>query len=235
MGGVSTTFQDANSLFGNQAGLAFLKKFGALVVAGRHFGLPELQTVAAGACLPVSSGSFGISVQSFGFEDFRQQKLGLSYARLFRKNFSAGVQFDYIRLRISEYGSKGVLTFEAGIQAMLGKNLVFGTQVFSPAPVEWVGGESLPVILRTGFSWQPNEKATVVLEAEKDMEFPLRFMGGFEYQIADPLWLRAGFSSNPATFHIGVGIRIHSSIRADVAGGYHQVLGFSPGAAVIYE
>lgn len=235
MGGASVVFQDVNALFGNQAGLAFLKNISALVVAERRFGMTELQTVAAGVCLPTRSGTFGLGIQSFGFEEFRQQKLGLSYSRLFGKNFAASVQFDYFQVRISEFGSKSVLTFEAGIQAMLGKNLILGTHVFSPAPVEWTENENLPAILRLGLSWQPSEKSMIVFEAEKDVDFPVRLKGGFEYQVAQPLWFRAGFGSNPATFHTGISIQINPKIKTDAAGNYHQILGFTPSATVIYE
>ena len=234
MGQVNAISQDVYSLFGNQAGLAFVPEFSAMAAAERRFMLPELQTVAAGAVLPTRSGTFGLSVLSFGFETFRQQKIGLAYARLLGKNFALGAQFDYLQTRIDEYGSKGALTFEAGMQAVISKKVILGTHLVSPVPVEWTEEERLPTIVRMGLAWMPSDKALVALEFEKDIDFPLRFKGGFEYEIAGPVTLRSGFGINPATFHAGIGIRISEKLQADVAGSYHQVLGFSPAAAVRY-
>jgi hypothetical protein len=234
MGQAITTIRDVNSLFGNQAGLAFLKHFSAIATAERRFSMSELQTVASGVAFPTRSGTFGVVVQSFGFEAFRQQKLGFSYARLLSGNFAIGAQFDYLQTRIREYGNKGALTFEVGLQAVVSKNIVVGTHVFSPAPVEWVAGENFPTLLRMGLSWLPNDKSVLVFELEKDTRFPLRVKGGFEYNVTDSLWLRAGFGTQPVTFNAGVGIRIQSKLRTDVAGSYHQVLGFSPAASVVY-
>ncbi len=235
MGGVSTAFQDVNSIFSNQAGLAFLEGFSAIAHAERRFGLAELQTVALGVGLPTRSGTFGLGIQSFGFEAFRQQKVGLSYARLFAKNFSVGAQFNYLAMRVEEYGHRGAITFEAGMQAIVGKRLVVGTHIFSPVPVEWADKEILPTVFKIGLAWQPNDKSSLVFEVEKDLNFDLRLKGGFEYQIARPIWLRVGFGTNPSTFHTGLGIGFHSKAKVDVAGAYHPALGYSPSASIIYE
>lgn len=235
MGNATVALQDANSLFVNQAGLAFLENFTALASAERRFMLSELNQVSAGAALPVGLGAFGLTLSSFGFDAFRQQKLGLAYARRLFENFSFGAQFDYFQTRIPDHGSKGVLTFEAGMQGNLPGGVVLGIHVFNPVQVQFVENEPLPSVFRAGVAWTASEKATFAAELEKDIDFPIRVKAGVDYLAGKSVFLRLGFGTNPATFHFGLGYQLPSKIRVDAASGYHQVLGFSPAAAVSYS
>jgi len=235
VGQATVAFQDVNSLLANQAGLAWVEKLSILAVAERRFSLSELNSVSAGVAVPVGLGTFGIVLNTFGFDEFRQQKIGLAYARRFAENFSFGAQFDYFQTRIPEFGSKGTLTFEAGVQARLNKEILVGAHVFSPAQVELVENENLPTIFRVGFAWQASEKAMLAMELEKDIDFKARVKGGLEYRVAEPFFLRAGFGTNPPTFHFGLGFQLNGNLNIDAASSYHQVLGFSPSAGASWS
>ncbi len=228
IGQASVAFYDVNSLLANQAGLAKVEKLSVVAAAERRFSLAELSSFSAGVVVPAGLGSFGLVVNTFGFDGFSQQKAGLAYARRLGENFRAGVQFDYFGTRIPEYGSRGTLTFEAGVQADLSKEITAGVHIFSPAQVQLFEGENLPTILRMGFYWQASEKAALAAEVEKDIDFKGSVRGGFEYQLAAPVLLRGGFSTNPSTFHLGLGLNLNTKFKIDTASGYHQMLGFSP-------
>ena len=232
MGQASVAYRDVNSLLSNQAGLAWLEDLSVLATAERRFALSELNSVAAGVALPVGLGTFGFVAGSFGFEDFRQQKLGLAYARRLMDNFSVGAQFDYIQTRIPEYGSRGVITFEAGMQGKLSKEITVGIHVFSPAKVEFAEGEYLPAIFRLGFAWLLSDKALFAAELEKDVDFKARVKGGFEYRIAQPVYLRTGFGNNPSTFHLGIGFLLNGNLTIATASAFHKNLVFPPAAGV---
>lgn len=223
------------ALFGNQAGLATLPKWTVSANAERRFLLSELQSVSVGAALPTKSGTFGLMVQSFGYEEFRQQKIGLSYARRLWSALSVGAQFDYFQTRIPEYGSRGVISFEGGIQAMISKTMTIGAHVLSPAQVELVSGENLPTIFRLGIAWKVSEKLLFVSEIEKDLDFKPRWKNGLCYQPVQPLFLRAGFSTEPAMLFFGVGYNLANGLQFDSAGSFHQSLGFSPSAGVTWQ
>ncbi len=235
MGNASATTSQLSSLFGNQAGLTDLKNFGAMAAAEQRFLLSELNTLAAGFALPTSSGTFGLTFQTFGFDEFRQQKLGLAYARRLWKALSLGAQFDYFQTKIPEYGSHGALTFELGIQAKISDELLLGVHFFNPAQAELVENERLASVFNFGLRYFPSEKANLVLELEKHLDFPVRLKGGVEYQAAKPLWLRAGFGTNPATFHFGVGLALKSNLKMDAASSFHQVLGLTPSFSAQWE
>ena len=235
MANVSAPVKGSQSLFGNQAGLAFLGKFTAAASVERRFLLSEMNLVIAGAALRTRSGVFGVVLQSFGYQEFRQQKAGLSYARMLIENFSVGAQFDYFQTRIPEYGSAGFVTFEIGIQAILGKQLTVGAHVFSPAKVSWGGGETVPTVFKMGVAYQPSKTATVALELEKDVDYKLRPKLGLEYRPSEMLALRGGVGSNPVTVSIGVGYRLSGGIQFDAASQWHQVIGVTPAAAIVFS
>jgi hypothetical protein len=235
LGGVGVALEDVHSLQSNQAGLAQLENWSVLANAERRFGLAELSFYAFGAALPTRSGAFGVSFQQFGYRDFSQQKAGLAYARRLGENLFAGAQLDYFQTKISEYGSAGVVTFEAGIQGVISKNVILGAHVFNPAAVSWAAGERLPVVFALGASWAANEKATLYFDAEKDLDFPLNLKGGFEYRPATPIYLRLGFNSDPVSLHAGAGWVLPNGLSVNIGSSYHQQLGYSPVAGVVFS
>ncbi len=228
MGNVSVTFIDAQGLFSNQAGLSHLASISVAAFAEQRFMLSELRQIGLGAAIPTKSGTFGVVAQQFGFEDFKQQKIGLAYSRRFLENLTVGAQFDYLGTRISEYGSKGVLTFEIGLLIQISSQLSVGTHVFSPAKVILTKDERLPAVYRAGIAYTPSKKALVVFEMEKDVDFPVVAKAGFEYHAAELLKIRAGVSSAANTASFGLGIKVLNGLELDIAGSYHQTLGFTP-------
>lgn len=235
MAHATVALQSPVSIFNNQAGLVGLKKLAVVAAAERRFLLSELQSVAVGAALPTKSGIFGLMAQSFGYEEFKQQKIGLSYARKLWSSLSVGAQFDYFQTRIPEYGSRGTFTFEAGLQANVSKNLMVGAHVFSPAQVEIAEGENLPTIFRLGLAWKTSERLVVCTEVEKDLEFKPRWRTGMSYQPISALSLRAGYATEPSMLFFGVGFNFGKGLQADMAGSFHQTLGFSPSAGLIWN
>lgn len=234
LGQTGLTFTDAYSIFSNQAGLAYLKSFSGVVQAERRFMLSEIQSLSAGAALPTGSGTFGLSLNYYGFEDFNEQRIGLAYARKLFPKMSIGAQFLYLNTRIPEYGSTANFTFEVGLLMEIVPQLWAGFHVFSPIRVETVPNEHLPTILGLGLTYKPSEKVNINAEVQKDIEFKLRVKVGIEYQAADPFFLRIGAGTEPTLVSFGVGYHIQDNIAIDLASSYHQVLGFTPSIGVAY-
>ena len=98
----SVAFTGINSILNNQAGLAELENMGFLLSAEQRFVLNDLNNFGVGFAIPTNSGTFGISVNYFGFEDFNQSKIGLVYARKLMEKLSVGIQFDICLLYTSD-------------------------------------------------------------------------------------------------------------------------------------
>jgi hypothetical protein len=234
-GNASVGMYDANSVITNQAGMAFMNTLAVVAYAEQRYLIPELRNFGIGAVLPVPSGTFGLTLNQFGFEEFKQQKVGVSYSRKLFENFSVGAQFDYFQTRISEYGNKGTLTFEAGMLVFISKKLTAGTHIFSPARVEIAEGEELPTTYRIGLGYFPSAKVTMAFEMQKEIDAPTQLKAGLEYWPIKPLCLRVGVNTKPDKVAFGFGFFIKHGIKLDVAASYHQVLGFSPVAGISWE
>ncbi len=234
MGNTGTAHTGIYSLFSNQAGLADITQTEIAVFGEQRFFLSELSILQAGVAVPVGAGVFGLQVQQFGFDQYTEQKIGLTYARKLANKFSLGGQIDVLHTRISEYGSQTVVTFELGFQAALLRNLTWSAHVFSPLKVEVSDDYSLPSVLSVGLNYQGSEKLEVIVEMEKDIDHPVVVKGGIEYQATPSFALRVGAAVNPALVSMGIGYT-KKQIRIDVASAYHPSLGFMPGISASYR
>ena len=234
MGNSGVIFKDVYSLFSNQAGLAYLEEVSVVAFGERRFGTVGINGAAAGIAYPVANGTFGLQLQYFGIDLYNEQRIGLAYARKFIDQLSIGVQFDYLNTNITDFGNKGLLTFEIGMLAQITKELSLGIHLFSPMRVEIIEGENLPTLLKFGMGYQPSKKVLVTLEAEKDIDFDVVIKGGIEYYLHSAVALRIGAANNPTLVTFGAGFQINEGFNIDVASSYHQTLGFSPGFSLSY-
>lgn len=235
LGNTTTTAKGINSLFGNQAGFAKTENFEFIVNSANYYLLNELNQIGIGAILPTKSGNFGFVVSQFGIDEYSEQKFGLAYARKIGKLIQLGVQFDYFNFKTDEFGNNGTVTVEAGLQASLSENWVFGVHLFSPAKIQITPNQSIPTIFKIGFAYSPSKKVLFRGELEKDISFPIRFNGGVQYELNERLYARVGVRLNPTNFNFGIGTNLMKKFHLDVSFSYHQVLGFSPLLSVIYR
>ncbi|MCO6479563.1 MAG: hypothetical protein J5I94_23210, partial [Phaeodactylibacter sp.] len=205
MGHTGLTYTDINSIFANQAGLAYLESPAITAFGEQRFLVSEIRSAALGAGLPTPSGVFGLSLHYFGFEGYNEQRIGLAYGRRLLEKLSIGAQFLMLNTRIPEYGNKAAFTFEVGAQAELLPQLNLGIHLFSPARVRVAEEDFLPTILRLGFSYLPSDKLSLLAEVEKDIDYPARARFGVEYQAVEPLFLRWGVATGPTQLSFGLG------------------------------
>ncbi|MEM9886031.1 MAG: hypothetical protein AAF849_09070 [Bacteroidota bacterium] len=235
MGGSGVIFGDINSAFSNQAGLTQLDQMAAMVFAERRFLASPINHIAAAFAYPSGFGTLGFSINSFGVENYQEQKIGLIYARQLLEGLSIGAQFDYFNVNIPLYGNRGAITFELGLQAQLLKKLSFGFHLYSPARIELVSDAVLPSIYKAGIGYTPSDKVLLTAEVEKDIDYPTRFRGGLEYAFSAIFFFRAGFATQPTLVSLGMGLQLKSALVIDVAASYHQILGVSPSVGVAYK
>jgi hypothetical protein len=235
MGGAAVCFQDVNALFSNPAGTALLPGWSATAFGEQRFLLSEIRAIGAGVALPSGFGSFGLTAQYFGVDAFNQQRLGLTYGRLLFDRLALGGGFHFWNTRINEYGSQAALSFEIGLQAQINRELWIGVHAYNPARVELADGELLPTILSVGLNYHPSSKLHLSGQVSKDIDQPIQFHGGVEYQVIDPLFLRAGFSTQPTQGSFGVALQLGQQIRLDFSSRFHTYLGWSPGFGIVFQ
>ena len=235
LGGSGVGFQDVNAIFTNQAGIAKLEKFSGLASVEQRFGLSELSTYSLGVALPSSAGTFGLSVNYFGFEAFNQQKIGLVYARNLLSKLMLGGEINYHNFNVLEYGSVGTMSFELGLQYSILENIIVGAKIANPIEREFVNGEHLATEFDLGFFYQPVEKVGIAVEVEKQLDTKPNLRIGLEYQLIDVLYARVGVASNPNFVSFGLGTQTKNGFKIDFASNYHQILGWSPGLSIAYQ
>ena len=238
LGNASVAHKEVWSAFHNQAGLAFLKVPTIGISHESRFMLSELSVNAAAFALPTKeSGTFALSVSYFGYKLYNEQKVGLAYAKTFGEKFSAGIQFDYLGTSIAEgYGTQSAFTVEAGIQALLAKNLWLGAHVYNPvkAKLSDFNDEKIASLLKLGLNYTFSDKVNIAVETEKDLDADAIIKAGIEYHPVKQFFLRGGISTDPLLSSFGFGL-VLQNFMIDIASSYHQDLGFSPHLSLVYS
>ena len=228
MGNAAIGFQDVHSLFSNQAGLAGLDQISFTAIGESRYSAFGIRSLGAGFAYPTNSGTFGLALQYFGIEEYNEQKVGIAYARQLFGKLSIGVQMDYLRLQVQDYGDRNLFTFEIGIQSQVSKNLRLGFFTYSPMQVEIVPGENIPTIFKIGGAYKISSKLNLAAEIEKDIDFPMEVHVGIEYALVDALDLRIGAQTEPSELSFGIGYHLKDQLNIDIAASYHQFLGITP-------
>jgi hypothetical protein len=237
MGNASVCFDDINAAFSNQAGLAFLEDISLSAYGERRFMAEGMNSYLFAAALPYDKiGTFGLSINYFGFSDYNEQKIGLNYARKLAKNFSMGVQLDYLGTSIPNYGTAHSVTVEIGILAKLNDKVRLGAHAYNPVNSKVGTLDRLPTVFSLGMTYEPSKKVFLSAQLDKDI-YNHPFVGrfGLEYKPIDVLYIRAGVSAAAlAQASFGLGLNLQQ-LKIDFATSYHQVLGFTPALSIIYS
>ncbi len=236
LGGTSVVYENSNSIFSNQAGLAAVKKMTFAINSEQRFLLNEIRAVSAAAAFPIGkNGTFGLGVQYFGFKAYNEQRISLGYGKKLGDKFSLGASFIWSNTVIPEYGNKGTFTFDIGLMAHISSKVSLGAHIFNPLRVRLTEAESLPSIIKIGLLYRPSKVVRIIAEVEKDIQFGVRTRWGTEYDVLNQLVLRFGLTTQPTEFSFGFGYKIKKKLIIDVGASYHQILGITPALSVTYK
>lgn len=231
MGKASVALIDIWGGFHNPAILAKLEKrsFGAYYE--NRFETEELNTKAFHFNYPTKFGTFSATYNQFGFNLYKESKIGLAYSRALGKHFWAGLQFDQIRKELNQtYGSQSKYTFEAGLLAEIFPDFHLGFHIFNPNQTNfstWNYEDKIPCIVRFGFSWKLSNLTLITSEIEKDLDQDIQTKTGIEYKINERVALRAGTYNHPNSVSLGMGFSFHL-LKANISFSRHPVLGYTP-------
>lgn len=208
MGGAAVAATDIWAVQYNIGALAALTQAQVAVGYQTRFNLPELSTAALALGMPLPTGTAGLSVSRYGFGAHSLQEASLGFAH--QLGFvSLGLQAGIMQVATKGFGSRFTPVISMGGTAALLPGLQFGGSVYNitQSRLQPEMDEYLPTILRAGLQWQPGEIFLLLIETEKDVDYPARFKAGFEYRLRPMLTLRSGFSTNPLNLHGGLGFR----------------------------
>ena len=221
----------------NPAAWGALAERRAGVQASQAFGLSELRLAQASAAAPTPFGTVAFAARTYGFSERRETRVAVGFARpvaLSRtRRLDVGASVGYESATTEGFGTVGTPLVSVGVQGDLVSGLRLGLAGRNLAGILWDDDEDLRHSVATvpaiaaGLAYSPTETATLVLDAEQDLDAGLSLRGGVEAFPVSVLALRAGVSSNPSRFSAGAGVRT-GPLRADVAVESHESLGLTP-------
>lgn len=236
MGSGGTAVSDIWSVQQNPAGIAELKRPMLAVAFEQHFLDPEVNTQSAVFIVPYHRNVFGISVERYGFSEFNDQKVGISYAKRFGDSFRMAIGLRYYQLNVSQYGSAKAFTIEMGFQLKVTGAFTIASHIANPNQSQYknLPGSTLPVKLTVGGSFRFSDRLFLIADVRKYLKYPIDGMTGIEYDIIKWFSMRGGVSMNPFKQYTGFGIN-YNKMRLDVSVASHPSLGYSPQIALGYE
>ncbi|MBM4399333.1 MAG: hypothetical protein FJ041_03250 [Candidatus Cloacimonetes bacterium] len=237
---------DANGVFYNPAGISFATpsaSVGMSQLFGQNF--TELKTVSIVYPLPEKYGTVGVGAKMFDvdFEDYTlmsesQYVLAYGFKLLedIHSSIHIGTSANLYQLTFDGWGEDTAYGLNLGALATLHQRTKFGFSVSNlNQPKIGVNNQhTLPRKLSMGLSYMPYDQVTTSVELKKDFAEDTEFMGGVEFKLFDPFYLRAGVHQNPATWSAGASFRM-VGIILDYAYTQHVVLDATHFLNISYE
>ena len=227
----TVALEDVWAYHHNPAALSNLKKIEFGVSYENRFLMKELQSQGLVVSIPLKSGVISIGSQSFGYNQFRTYRNGLGYSMKLAEFLAIGVQLNHHFVRINPaYGNHQTVTAELGALAKINEKWSLAFSVFNITRnrLSEFAEDRYSTIMRLGTKFSVSEKVLFLAEAEKNVDYSIRFKTGIEYLPLDNFYVRGGFATAPIEFSFGLGYAFSGKFKLDLGSAYHQVLGWSP-------
>lgn len=237
MANASSTLNDVWAYHHNPGALGDVSTLTAGLSYENRFLLKELQSQGFAVAVPLKVGVISVGGQLYGSQQYRTSKAGFGYSMKLSDKFFAGVQLNYLGLRLPEnYGSANTVTGEVGIYAKISEQWKIGASVFNlgRARLADFADDRFTTMMRLGTSYTFSEKVLVALDFEKNLDYDVRIKTGIEYEVVNRFKLRGGFATAPIELSAGIGYE-WKQLQLGVGSSYHQILGWSPNFALVFK
>jgi hypothetical protein len=237
MGNAGVTNVDAFAYHHNPGALGFLKKGSAGISYESRYALKALQSQGIAVAVPLKTGVISAGGQFYGNDAYRTTRAGLGYSMKLSENIAAGVQVNYMGLRLDPYyGVRHGISGELGLLAKINKKIKLGFSVvnLTRTKLSKFKDDRFSTLLRLGASYQIMEEFVLMAEIEQEVSYQTRLRAGVEYHPIDLLYIRAGVQGAPMDFSFGFGFQFNQ-FKLDIATQYDQLLGWSPAASFHFD
>lgn len=234
MGNIVGSYKDIRGVVANPSAIASLPGVQSFVFVDQRFGLKELSSYSAAVAIPMNSGSFGISLNRFGYDLYNENLVSLSYARQLLTNLSIGGAVEYNYFSIPEYGTKGQIGFQLGINSAINSTTTLYFSIKNPNRPLINETDRMPGFFNIGATYSPSKQLVIRTELNKTLDFKEDLRFGVEYFPSPKIIIRAGGHTYPAQFSFGFGVLPYESIVIEASSKYDTQLGFLPGIGLSY-
>lgn len=225
---------DEWSLFNNVAGLAKVEKLSAAFAYDTQPSFKSFNRMAAVFAVPLKLGVAGAGIFRFGDELYNEQIVSVGFSNTFGLA-SLGLKANYIQYNAPGFGTKGIFSISFGGIATLTEKISVSAHIanINQPNISKSEKEKLPTILLMGLGAQLTTQTFFTTELEKDLQNPVKWKTGVEYQPFKKFICRTGFSINPDAIFFGFGFR-PMKFKLDYAYQHNFTLGSRHQATVGY-
>ncbi|MEX1055416.1 MAG: hypothetical protein WED81_05270, partial [Rhodothermales bacterium] len=179
--------------------------------ASQLYGLRQLRFAQAIVVLPGFGGITAASATTFGYDDYRETTASLGYARSLRagsvRRIAFGVRLRWYSVTIHGYGSASVPTVSAGIILPVMPAFTIGLAASNLYVLPLDLSRDVERSIQVGAAFRATSRLLVAVDARKSTTSPADFLFGLELRPSPAFALRGGFTTDPARFTAGAGIR----------------------------
>ncbi len=235
MGLATVTVESHWAAFYNIANIAQSKTLTVGTSFKNRYQTEGFNTIAAVVVKPLGAGAITAGVNRFGDKTFNTQLLFIGYA-YHLGGVNLGLKANYAQYSAAEYGSRGTLAVDFGVNTQLSKEFFLGASFFNinQAKLSDFQDERIASVLRIGLSYRPTEKVMVNAEAEKDLDFDPIARLGVAYNFIEHFTGRVGFAHDPAVVYGGIGVK-YGIFQLDYAFNTHPTLPSSHTVSVSFS
>jgi hypothetical protein len=238
MGNAFVSQYDLVATLYNQAGLANLTSPALMVFFENRYLMSELSSRGLLIGIPSKSGVFAFCIDAFGPAKWMETTFSINYSKRLNPKLSGGIRFNCFGMKLPEENQTLYsLGAELGFIIQLSPTLFAGVHLANPFSIPFrtsTHSEEIPYRFTIGGHALITNEITVTVEAEKTETQNIVFKIGVEWEPVNHFYLRGGCNSGPSKLNTGIGFK-YRGFTADVAFGYHQVLGVTPSISVKYD
>ncbi len=210
LGGAYTAVSDdAEGVWWNPAGIRLARTIQVDTSYTALYGMSDLALINFAAVVPtLYAGTWGLGYSSFGFSDYRETDLRLSFATGLREGIYFGTNLKSSSVKIgSGGGSGGVFAVDAGFLGNITENYSIGFTAYNINRPRLLSGpgEYLQQRYMFGLYALPVEGVAVSADFHKVPDEDWEHRLGLEFPLTGNFLLRAGVQSRPARFSFGFG------------------------------
>jgi hypothetical protein len=223
---------DADGWMYSPVGSSELRRSCFAVSSTRLFGMPELSSHIAAYAGGFEFGHLGLVYATFGYSLYQEHQALLCYSRD-GELIAAGIGLRVMALSIEGYGSSVAMGIDLGVRGHLPGGVemsLVGQNINRPE----MAGEALYQSIGIGASVRPRSDVLVACDLVHRAGMGQRLCLGHEFTVRECLLLRAGVSSDPTQFSLGIGLRWRR-IRLDHAVRTHFILGPTHQVTLVVE
>jgi hypothetical protein len=218
---------DAQSVYYNPSGLAFINQWQASFTHTALFSISDLAYDWAGLVMPVyGKGAGAVSYSQFGPSIYKEQEISVGSGYMITPRAGVGISINYLRLTIADYGSCADWSGTIGFLALVAPSIWAGMSGRNIIATHLGATDEMPEKTAScGVRFEPKNYLRTLIDVSRDSnarQFTCRV--GQEIVFMDIIAMRFGFHNYPDRFSGGFGIR-WEGIHVDYAIVTHSRLG----------